>query len=145
MVLEAWLKWLRVGKDLWEVLGSTPNEDKNIPIKIYICMCVCVFSISFIITLKRLFGEILLLLLCEALQIPCIEKKNPFCSPSLNSSNILRCAISSSMSIFPFGFCLKFFSVPCFRCGASPWSKIGFLLCLILCLLLCPRNPGLLY
>lgn len=30
MVLEAWLKWLRVGKDLWEVLGSTPNVDKKI-------------------------------------------------------------------------------------------------------------------
>lgn len=30
MVLEAWLKWLRVGKDLWEVLGSTANVDKKI-------------------------------------------------------------------------------------------------------------------
>lgn len=30
MVLEAWLKWLRVGKDLWEVLGSTRNVDKKI-------------------------------------------------------------------------------------------------------------------
>ena len=30
MVLEAWLKWLRVGKDLWEVLGSTPNVNKKI-------------------------------------------------------------------------------------------------------------------
>ena len=30
MVLEACLKWLRVGKDLWEVLGSTANVDKKI-------------------------------------------------------------------------------------------------------------------
>ena len=31
--LEAWLKWLRDGKGLWEVSGSSPNGDKNLPIK----------------------------------------------------------------------------------------------------------------
>ena len=31
--LEAWLKWKRVEEDLWEVLGSSPIRDKNLPIQ----------------------------------------------------------------------------------------------------------------
>ena len=33
VVLEAWLKWLRDGEGLCEVSGSSPNGDKNLPIK----------------------------------------------------------------------------------------------------------------